>query len=111
MAYALTICVEVRAGLAGLAAAIQEPASVPGVMLTNISLRMLHADKQSRFQRPLVAWLQRTLRETTIGQARAAKSQNFEYTIYMLFELNDCDPDLSDTQIMIGSQGCFQWSP
>ena len=51
-----------------MAAAIQQPASVPGVMLTNISLRMLHADKQSRFQRPFVAWLQRTLRETTIGQ-------------------------------------------
>lgn len=41
---------------------------MPGVQLTNISLRMLHADKQSRLQRPLVAWLQRTLRETRLGQ-------------------------------------------
>lgn len=56
-------------GLAALEAAIEQPQRVGGVFVTNISLRMLHASKQSRFQRPFVAALQRTLRETAIGEA------------------------------------------
>jgi hypothetical protein len=56
------------AGLAGLQAAIQQPDGIRGVQLTNISLRMLHASKQSRFQRPAVAMVQRVLRETNVGQ-------------------------------------------
>ena len=56
------------AGLAGLQAAIQRPDRIRGVQLTNISLRMLHASKQSRFQRPAVAMVQRVLRETNVGQ-------------------------------------------
>lgn len=55
-------------GLAALEAAIAKPHLVPAVFLTNISLRKLHADNQSRLQRPFVAWLQRTLRETSIGE-------------------------------------------
>ena len=35
--------------------------------MLNISLRMLHADKQAPWQRPLVAALQRVLRETQLG--------------------------------------------
>lgn len=35
----------------------------------NISLRGLHVERQAPWQRPLVAALQRTLRETSIGQA------------------------------------------
>lgn len=56
-------------GLAALEAAIDKPHLVPAVFLTNISLRKLHASNQSRLQRPFVAWLQRTLRETSIGEA------------------------------------------
>ncbi len=62
----LCIC----AGLAGLQAAIQQPERIRGVQLTNISLRMLHASKQSRLQRPAVAMVQRVLRETNLGQVR-----------------------------------------
>ena len=57
-------------GLAGLQAAIQQPERIRGVQLTNISLRMLHASKQSRLQRPAVAMVQRVLRETNLGQVR-----------------------------------------
>lgn len=54
-------------GLAGLQAAIDAPDTVAGVQVLNISLRMLHADKQAPWQRPLVAALQRVLRETQLG--------------------------------------------
>ena len=57
-----------QAGLAGLQAAIQQPDRIRGVQVTNISLRMLHSSKQSRFQRPAVAMVQRVLRETNVGQ-------------------------------------------
>jgi hypothetical protein len=36
------------AGLAALEAAIEDPQRIRGVFITNISLRMLHASKQSR---------------------------------------------------------------
>ncbi len=63
-------------GLAGLQAAIQQPERIRGVQLTNISLRMLHASKQSRLQRPAVAMVQRVLRETNLGQVRPPGSAN-----------------------------------
>jgi len=65
-------------GLASLQAAIDQPEAVPAVFLTNISLRKLHAANQTKFQRPFVAWLQRTLRETSIGElffANVAKAR------------------------------------
>ena len=52
---------------AGLQAAIDDPALHPGVMVINISLRMLHSSKQPAWQRPLVAALQDTLRTTPVG--------------------------------------------
>lgn len=55
-------------GLVGLQAALQAPARVPAVMVMNISLRMLHVDKQEPWQRPLVATLQRVLRESELGR-------------------------------------------
>jgi pimeloyl-ACP methyl ester carboxylesterase len=55
-------------GLAGLQAAVQHKSLVRGVQVINISLRMLHLSKQAAWQRPLVAALQRTLRETSLGQ-------------------------------------------
>lgn len=44
-------------------------AKVYGVVLFNISLRMLHTSKQSALSRPLVKGLQWVLRETPIGPA------------------------------------------
>lgn len=56
------------AGIAGLQAAVDGgAAAVAGVQLLNISLRMLHVRKQAPWQRPLVAALQRALRDTPLG--------------------------------------------
>ncbi|KAL4422541.1 hypothetical protein ABPG75_008738 [Micractinium tetrahymenae] len=54
-------------GIAGLQAAIDEPALFSGVQVINISLRMLHISKQAPWQRPLVKALQDTLRTTALG--------------------------------------------
>ena len=65
-------------GLVGLQAAVQAPSQVPAVMVINISLRMLHVEKQAPWQRPLVATLQRVLRESELGRwffASVAKPQ------------------------------------
>jgi len=67
-----------HAGLVGLQAATAFPQQVPAVMVINISLRMLHVTKQSPLQRPFVAALQNTLRETDVGKwffASVAKPQ------------------------------------
>jgi hypothetical protein len=64
--------------LAGLQAAIDCRAKVRGVQLMNISLRMLHASKQSPWSRPYVKALQDTLRTTQLGRmffASVAKPQ------------------------------------
>ena len=42
---------------------------IRGVVLFNISLRMLHTSKQPFYTRPLVSALQYVLRETPIGAA------------------------------------------
>ncbi|PSC67131.1 chloroplastic isoform X2, partial [Micractinium conductrix] len=54
-------------GLAGLQAAIDEPALFKGVQVINISLRMLHINKQEPWQRPLVKALQDGLRTSALG--------------------------------------------
>jgi len=56
-------------GLVALQIATQARSKVRGVQLLNISLRMLHASKQSPLLRPAVAAFQRALRETQLGQA------------------------------------------
>lgn len=48
-------------------AALDDASMVRGVQIINISLRMLHVDKQPAWQRPLVAALQSGLRETPLG--------------------------------------------
>ncbi|TFJ86040.1 hypothetical protein NSK_002860 [Nannochloropsis salina CCMP1776] len=55
-------------GLVGLQLAVDRPDLVKGVMLLNISLRMLHLKKQPWFLKPFVKALQTTLRETRLGQ-------------------------------------------
>lgn len=55
-------------GIAGLQTAKDSPQLVRGVQIINISLRMLHVTKQAPWQRPLVASLQRTLREGPLGR-------------------------------------------
>ena len=55
-------------GIAGLQAANDDPQLIPAVQVINISLRMLHLEKQLPWQRPLVAKLQSTLRTTSLGQ-------------------------------------------
>ena len=57
----------VLAGIAGLQAAVDAPGRVAGVQLMDVSLRMLHTQKQAAWQRPLVTAIQRVLRETPLG--------------------------------------------
>lgn len=55
-------------GVVGLQAAVTQPTLVKGVVLIDISLRMLHVKKQSPLVRPVVSLLQTVLRETGVGQ-------------------------------------------
>lgn len=49
-------------GLVGLQAAVMEPQICKGIVLINISLRMLHIKKQPWFGRPLIRSFQNLLR-------------------------------------------------
>ncbi|XP_062082202.1 pheophytinase, chloroplastic [Humulus lupulus] len=55
-------------GVVGLQAEIMEPSICKGIMLLNISLRMLHIKKQPWFARPFIRSFQNLLRNTAIGQ-------------------------------------------
>ncbi|KAL6203835.1 hypothetical protein ACLB2K_027534 [Fragaria x ananassa] len=55
-------------GLVGLQAAFMEPQICKGLMLINISLRMLHIKKQPWFGRPLIKSFQNLLRNTAVGK-------------------------------------------
>jgi pimeloyl-ACP methyl ester carboxylesterase len=55
-------------GVVGLQAAVNRPDLVKGIVLIDISLRMLHVKKQSPLLRPLTSLLQTVLRETGIGK-------------------------------------------
>ncbi|KAF3444399.1 hypothetical protein FNV43_RR14091 [Rhamnella rubrinervis] len=55
-------------GLVGLQAAVMEPKICKGIMLLNISLRMLHINKQPWYGRPLIKSFQSLLRNTAVGQ-------------------------------------------
>jgi len=56
-------------GVAALEAARTRPDLVKGVVLIDISLRLLHVKKQNPLTRPLVSVLQTLLRETPVGKA------------------------------------------
>ncbi|PQQ13273.1 pheophytinase chloroplastic isoform X2 [Prunus yedoensis var. nudiflora] len=55
-------------GLVGLQAAVMEPQLCKGIMLLNISLRMLHIKKQPWYGRPLIRSFQNLLRNTDVGK-------------------------------------------
>ncbi|XP_021728804.1 uncharacterized protein LOC110695886 isoform X1 [Chenopodium quinoa] len=55
-------------GLVGLQAAVMEPQICKGLMLLNISLRMLHIKKQPPLARPLIKGFQSLLRNTDLGK-------------------------------------------
>ncbi|KAM1114778.1 hypothetical protein PS1_005446 [Malus domestica] len=55
-------------GLVGLQAAVMEPQLCKGMMLLNISLRMLHITKQPWYGRPLIKSFQNLLRNTAVGK-------------------------------------------
>ena len=56
-------------GVAALEAARTRPDLIKGVVLIDISLRLLHVKKQNPLTRPLVSVLQTVLRETPVGKA------------------------------------------
>ncbi|XP_076930005.1 uncharacterized protein LOC143594626 [Bidens hawaiensis] len=55
-------------GLVGLQAAVTDPSICKGIMVLNISLRMLHITKQPWFGRPLIRSFQNLLRNTPVGK-------------------------------------------
>ncbi|ONK65482.1 uncharacterized protein A4U43_C07F37560 [Asparagus officinalis] len=55
-------------GVVGLQAAIMEPQICKGILLLNISLRMLHIKKQPWYGRPFIKSFQRLLRNTIVGR-------------------------------------------
>ena len=55
-------CYGLHVGLVGLQAAVMEPKICKGIMLLNISLRMLHIKKQPWYARPLIKSFQSLLR-------------------------------------------------
>ncbi|XP_010673479.1 uncharacterized protein LOC104889848 isoform X2 [Beta vulgaris subsp. vulgaris] len=55
-------------GLVGLQAAVMEPQICKGLVLLNISLRMLHIKKQPPLGRPLIKGFQNLLRNTDLGK-------------------------------------------
>lgn len=55
--------------------AAMNSAAVNGVVLIDISLRMLHKKKQSPFIRPFVSTIQTVLRETKLGETFFAQVQ------------------------------------
>ncbi|KAI7728010.1 hypothetical protein M8C21_006077 [Ambrosia artemisiifolia] len=55
-------------GLVGLQAAVADPSICMGVMVINISLRMLHITKQPWYGRPLIRSFQNLLRNTPVGK-------------------------------------------
>lgn len=55
-------------GLVGLQAAVMAPHICKGIVLLNISLRMLHIKKQPWYGRPFIKAFQSLLRNTAVGQ-------------------------------------------
>ncbi|KAL3829264.1 hypothetical protein ACJIZ3_018066 [Penstemon smallii] len=55
-------------GLVGLQAAVMDPLICKGIMLFNISLRMLHVKKQPWYGKPLIKSFQSLLRNTSLGK-------------------------------------------
>lgn len=55
-------------GVVGLQAAVTEPKICKGIMLLNISLRMLHITKQPWYGKPFIRSFQNLLRNTAVGQ-------------------------------------------
>eukprot|EP01041_Mallomonas_annulata_P009022 gene9022-18681_t len=54
-------------GVVGLQAALLAPELIKGVVLINISMRMLHVTKQAPAARPFISAFQTLLRETALG--------------------------------------------
>eukprot|EP01036_Dinobryon_divergens_P031802 gene31802-41273_t len=55
-------------GVVGLQCAVSHPAMIQGVVLIDISLRLLHVKKQNPLMRPMVSALQTVLRQTPVGE-------------------------------------------
>nr|XP_010934630.1 pheophytinase, chloroplastic [Elaeis guineensis] len=55
-------------GIVGLQAAVMEPQLCKGIVLLNISLRMLHIKKQPWYARPFIKSFQSLLRNTAVGK-------------------------------------------
>lgn len=64
---AVLVCNSVG-GMVGLQSAVTRPDLVKGVVLINISLRLLHQKKQAPLARPFISALQYVLRESGVGK-------------------------------------------
>ncbi|KAI4317471.1 hypothetical protein L6164_025338 [Bauhinia variegata] len=55
-------------GVVGLQAAVMQPQICKGIILLNISLRLLHITKQPWYGKPFIRSFQRLLRDTAVGK-------------------------------------------
>ncbi|KAG0556441.1 hypothetical protein KC19_11G054300 [Ceratodon purpureus] len=92
---AFLICNSVG-GIVGLEAALLDPEKVRGLMLINVSLRMLHIKKQQWYVRPFVKALQTVLRTTTLGQQFFASVAKPEAVKKILCECYHDDSAVTD---------------
>ncbi|KAK1282689.1 hypothetical protein QJS10_CPB22g01244 [Acorus calamus] len=75
-------------GLVGLQAAVMEPQLCKGILLLNISLRMLHIKKQPWYGRPFIRSFQSFLRNTSAGKLfynAVAKPDSVKSILYQCY--------------------------
>jgi len=79
-------------GIPCLQAAVDEPSAVKGVVLIDVSLRMLHVSKQPPLARPFIAWFQRLLRTTSLGKYFFSQVAQ-ERQVRQILKEAYCDPE------------------
>jgi len=92
---AVLVCNSVG-GMVGLQCAVTRPDLVKGVILINISLRLLHKKKQAPLARPFISALQYVLRESGIGKAFFSRVATKQALKNILGQAYASDVDVTD---------------
>eukprot|EP01035_Chromulina_nebulosa_P018417 gene18417-24121_t len=85
--------------IAGLLAAVQRPDLIKGLILIDMSLRLLHVRNQNPIQRPLVSAFQTLLRETNIGKyffKQIAQPKAIKNILNQAYADNSVDDEIVD---------------
>ncbi|KAJ4972402.1 hypothetical protein NE237_005501 [Protea cynaroides] len=92
-------------GLVGLQAAVMEPQICKGIVLLNISLRLLHIKKQPWFGRPFIRSFQSLLRNTALGKffyKTVATPQSVKSILCQVLYQNHCTNAYCKTKVIAG---------